>query len=365
MYDYLIVGSGLFGASCAYLLHKKGKKVLVIEKKDVVGGGIRTERKDGIDVHIYGPHIFHTSDKEVWDFVNQFVTMNDFINCPIANFHGKLFHLPFNMNTFVDMWGISDPEVAKKKIQSQIEESGIKEPKNLEEQAISMVGTDIYKTLVKGYTEKQWGRPCKELPKEIIKRLPVRFTFNNNYFNDTYQGVPKEGYTALIEKLLEGVEVRTSTDYFQEEEHFRHLASKMIFTGMIDQFYHLQLGKLDYRTLRFETERLEQRDFQGNAVINYTDSETPYTRIVEHKHFNMVDSPVTYITKEYSKEYVEGDEAFYPVNNERNSTLYKAYLELSKKDPDVYFAGRLGMYQYFDMDDTILAAMKLIERIEG
>ena len=228
-----------------------------------------------------------------------------------------------------------------------------------------MVGTDIYETLVKGYTEKQWGRPCKELPKEIIKRLPVRFTFNNNYFNDTYQGVPKEGYTALIEKLLEGVEVRTSTDYFQEEEHFRHLAAKMIFTGMIDQFYHLQLGKLDYRTLRFETERLEQRDFQGNAVINYTDSETPYTRIVEHKHFNMVDSPVTYITKEYSKEYVEGDEAFYPVNNERNSTLYKAYLELSKKDPDVYFAGRLGMYQYFDMDDTILAAMKLIERIEG
>lgn len=364
MYDYLIVGAGLFGATFANLAHKKGLKVLVIDKKDVIGGAIRSERKDNIDVHLYGPHIFHTSYKDVWEYICSFSEMNHFVNEPLAYYKGKLYHMPFNMNTFNALWGVITPEEAKAKIEEQKKEMEGKIPSNLEEQAISLVGRDVFETLVKGYTEKQWGRDCKDLPSSIIKRLPVRFYYNNNYFNDTYQGIPVDGYTAIIERMLSGVEVKLNVDYLANKEEYRKLAKRVIYTGEIDRYFAYQLGHLQYRTLRFETERLEMENFQGNAVINYTEKEVPYTRIAEHKWFNYRESPVTYITKEYPKEFVEGDDPFYSINNEKNDSLYKKYQELAKEDKDVYFCGRLGQYRYFDMDDTIYEVFKLFDQLE-
>lgn len=365
MYDYLVVGSGLFGATFAYLAHSKGLKVLVVEKKNVVGGSIRTERKDNIDIHLYGPHIFHTSDKEVWDFFCKFSAMNNFANAPLAFYKGKLYHMPFNMNTFNALWGIITPDEAKRKIDEQKKEMNGKVPSNLEEQAISLVGRDIYETLVKGYTEKQWGRKCTELPADIIKRLPLRFTYNNNYFNDFYQGIPVEGYTSIIEKMLNGIEVRTNTDYLSNRSTLRKLAKRVIYTGEIDSYFCKSLGALEYRTLRFETTRLETDNYQGNAVINYTDKNVPYTRIAEHKWFNPRESSVTYITREYPKEFEPGDEPFYPINNSRNNNLYNKYKDLAKNEKDVYFAGRLGQYKYFDMDDTIREAMNLFANLRN
>ena len=365
MYDYLIVGSGLFGASFANLCKRRGLKVLVVEKKGVVGGGIRSERKDNIDVHIYGPHIFHTSDKKVLDYFTSFCTLNNFINAPLANYKGNLYHLPFNMNTFYALWGTKTPEEAKDKIDEQVKEANIREPKNLKEQALSLVGNDVYQTLIKGYTEKQWGRSCEDLPSSIIKRLPLRFTYNNNYFNDLYQGIPVDGYTEIIEKMLEGIEVRLNTDYLQNMDSLKKECKAIIFTGEIDRYFNYRFGHLAYRTVKFETEKLEIENYQGNAVINYTEREIPFTRIIEHKLFNYRESPVTYVTKEYSKEFEEGDDPFYPVNNRENSDLYQKYLEESQKEKDVYFCGRLGQYRYFDMDDTILEAMKLDEKLNG
>lgn len=365
MYDYLIVGSGLYGASMARMLKDKGLKVLVIEKKDVIAGSIRTERKDNIDVHLYGAHIFHTSDEEVYRFFTRFCKLNNFINEPLANYKGKLYHMPFNMNTFYALWGVKTPEEAKQKIEEQKREAHIEKVTNLEEQAISLVGTDVYRTLVKGYTEKQWGRSCQDLDPSIIKRLPCRFVYNNNYFNDFYQGIPVDGYTSVIEKMLEGIEVRTGVDYLKDKEGLRKLANRVIYTGPIDQYFDCQLGKLSYRTLRFETERLEMEDYQGNAVINYTEREVPYTRIIEHKHFNWRESPVTYVTREYPKEFAPGDEPYYPINDEKNRSLLSQYQELASKEKDVFFCGRLGQYKYFDMDDTIRAAIDLYKEIEG
>ncbi len=364
MYDYLIVGSGLFGASFARLCKDKGLNVLVIEKRSEVGGNIATIRKDDIDIHLYGAHIFHTSDKEVYDFFTRFCSLNNFINEPLANYKGKLYHLPFNMNTFYALWETKTPDEARKKIEEQKKEAGITKITNLEEQAISLVGKDVYETLVKGYTEKQWGRSCLDLDPSIIKRLPCRFTYDNNYFNDFYQGIPIEGYTALIEKMLSGIEVRLDTDYLLHKEELRKLAKKVIYTGAIDLYFNCQLGKLNYRTLRFETERLEISDYQGNAVVNYTEKEIPFTRIIEHKHFTRAVSDVTYITREYPKEYEEGDEPYYPINDERNSSLYQQYLKLSQDEKDVYFCGRMGQYRYFDMDDTIREAIDLFNKLE-
>lgn len=364
MYDYLVVGAGLFGATFANLAHKKGLKVLVIEKKDSVGGAIRSARKDNIDVHLCGPHIFHTSYKDVWDYFCSFGEMNNFVNEPLALYKGELYHMPFNMNTFNDLWGVVTPNEAKKKIEEQKKEMEDKDPSNLEEQAISLVGRDIFETLIKGYTEKQWGRNCKELPASIIKRLPVRFNYNNNYFNDRYQGIPVDGYTAIVERMLKGIEVRLNTDYLDSKDELRKLAHKVIYTGEIDKYFNFRLGRLQYRTLRFETERLEMENFQGNAVINYTEREIPFTRIVEHKWFNYRESPVTYITREYPKEFEEGDEPFYAINNEKNNSIYAAYKELAKKEEGVFFCGRLGQYKYLDMDDTIFEAFKLFNELE-
>ena len=360
MYDYLIVGAGLFGASLA-ARRKKDHKVLVIEKLPYVGGAIRTERKDDIDVHVVGPHIFHTSDSFAWNFFDSYGKRKTFINEPLAFYKGKYYHRPFNRNTFKDLWGITEPEEAKKKIQEQIDASGIKEPKNLEEQAIKMVGKDIFEILVKGYTEKQWGRSCKELPPSIIKRLPVRFTYNNNYFNDTYSGIPREGYTKTIENRLEGVDVILNADFLADKEKYRNRADKVIYTGPIDAYFDYRLGHLEYRTLRFETKRLEQEYYQKSAVVNYTDREVPYTRICEHKHFRDRGSKVTYITREYPKEFAEGDRPLYPINNEKNKNLYLSYKELSEKESKVCFAGRLGSYSYYDRDDTVLEAKKLFD----
>lgn len=364
MYDYLVVGAGLYGSTFANLAHKAGKSVLVVDKKPVVGGAIRSERKDNIDVHLYGPHIFHTSYKDVWEYFSSFSEMNNFVNEPLAYYKGKLYHLPFNMNTFNALWGVITPEQAKAKIAEQRKEMEGRTPTNLEEQAISLVGRDVFETLIKGYTEKQWGRDCKELPPSIIKRLPVRFSYNNNYFNDRYQGIPVDGYTAVIERMLDGIEVRLSTDYLEERDELRPLAKKVIYTGEIDRYFNFVLGHLQYRTLRFETERLETENYQGNAVINYTEGTVPYTRIAEHKWFNYRESPVTYITKEYPKEFEEGDDPFYAINDERNSSMYNAYKELSTHEKDVYFGGRLGQYKYFDMDDTIKEVFNLFEKIQ-
>lgn len=358
--DYLVVGTGLFGSVIAYELYRKGYKCLVIDKRPHIGGNIYTEKINEIDVHKYGAHIFHTNNKKIWDFVNSFVEFNRYTNSPVANYKGKLYNLPFNMNTFYQMWGVTTPEQAKKKIEQQRGEAGIVNPQNLEEQAISLVGKDIYYTLIKDYTEKQWGRKATELPAFIIKRLPVRFTFDNNYFNDKYQGIPIGGYTHLIEKMLEGVEVHLNTDYFSNKEYFDNLAEKIIYTGEIDRYFNYCYGCLEYRSLDFQTELLEGvSNYQGNAVVNYTDAKTPYTRIIEHKHFEFGTQPDTVITKEFSKEWNLGDEPYYPVNDTCNSELYAKYTELAKSQEKVIFGGRLAEYKYYDMHQVIESALNL------
>lgn len=358
-YDYLIVGAGLFGSVFAYEAAKKNKKCLVIDKRDHVAGNIFTKNEEGINVHKYGAHIFHTSDKKVWNYINEFVEFNNYINCPVARYKNELYNLPFNMNTFSKMWGIATPAEAKAKINEQIKQAGITEPKNLEEQALSLVGKDIYEKLVKGYTEKQWGRRATDLPSFIIKRLPVRFVYDNNYFNDRYQGIPIGGYTQICEKMLANAEVRLGTDYFANKTEFDACADKIIFTGMIDEFYNYKFGELEYRSLRFETETMNIENYQGNAVVNYTEYEVPYTRIIEHKHFEYGNQPKTIVTREYPSTWKKGDEPYYAVNNERNNSLYLKYKELADKEGKVIFGGRLGMYKYFDMDDTIAAALEL------
>ena len=358
MYDYLIVGAGLFGAVFAHEAYKKGRTCLVIDKRNNIGGNIYTESTEGINVHKYGAHIFHTSDKQIWDYVNRFAEFNNYINSPVAVYKDELYNLPFNMNTFSRMWNIRTPEQAKEIIASQIADLGITEPHNLEEQALSLVGRDVYEKLIKGYTEKQWGRDCKELPAFIIKRLPLRFVYDNNYFNDRYQGIPIGGYTAIIEKMLEGIEVRTGTDYFDFIRDNKNIARKTIFTGMIDEYYGYCYGPLQYRSVRFETEVLDCENYQGNAVVNYTDREVPYTRIIEHKHFEFGKQPKTVISREYSSEWKQGMEPYYPVNNEENNALYEKYRELADKESNVIFGGRLGQYKYYDMVKVIAAALE-------
>ena len=358
-YDYLIVGAGLFGAVFAYKARQQGKKCLVIDRRPHLGGNIYCEKIEGINVHKYGAHIFHTSNKEVWDFVNSIVEFNRYTNSPVANYKGKLYNLPFNMNTFSKMWGIKTPAEAKAVIERQIAELNIGEPKNLEEQALKLAGKDVYEKLVKGYTQKQWGRECKDLPAFIIKRLPLRFTYDNNYFNDRYQGIPVEGYTKMIENMLKGIEVRLSVDYFDIKNQID--ADKIIYTGMIDRFFDYKLGVLEYRSVRFETEKLDMENYQGNAVVNYTSADVPYTRIIEHKHFNFGKQPVTIISREYSSEWKKGDEPYYPVNNEKNDSLYRQYEELAKNEKNVLFGGRLGQYKYYDMDKVIAAALEMCD----
>lgn len=358
MYDYLIVGAGLFGAVFAHEAYKKGRTCLVIDKRNNIGGNIYTESTEGINVHKYGAHIFHTSDKQIWDYVNRFAEFNNYINSPVAVYKDELYNLPFNMNTFSRMWNIRTPEQAREIIASQIADLGITEPHNLEEQALSLVGRDVYEKLIKGYTEKQWGRDCRELPAFIIKRLPLRFVYDNNYFNDRYQGIPIGGYTAIIEKMLEGIEVRTGTDYFDFTRDNKDIARKTIFTGMIDEYYGYCYGPLQYRSVRFETEVLDCENYQGNAVVNYTDREVPYTRIIEHKHFEFGKQPKTVISREYSSEWKQGMEPYYPVNNEENNALYEKYRELADKESNVIFGGRLGQYKYYDMDKVIAAALE-------
>jgi len=360
-YDFLIVGTGLFGAVSAYLLKKKGRSVLLIDKRNHVGGNVYTKNVNGINVHQYGAHIFHTSNKDVWQFVNSFVEFNRYTNSPVANYKGRLYNLPFNMNTFYQMWGVKTPEEAKAKIEEQKAEYHIENPKNLEEQAISLIGKDIYETLIKGYTQKQWGRKCTDLPAFIIQRLPVRFTFDNNYFNDKYQGIPEGGYTALIERMLEGCDVRLGVDYFDQKEELDALADRIIYTGEIDRYFNYQYGHLQYRTVTFETELLEGvENYQGNAVVNYTDAETPYTRIIEHKHFEYGTQPDTVISKEYSKEWQPGDEPYYPVNDTRNMELYARYKALADMQENVIFGGRLAEYKYYDMHKVIERAMEVV-----
>ena len=360
MYDYLVVGAGLTGAIFAHEAHKRGKSVLVIDKRSHIAGNIFTEEIAGIHVHTYGPHIFHTNSKIIWDYLNQFTTFNRFTNTPAANYHGEIYSLPFNMWTFNKMWGVITPEQAREKIESQRIAAGITEPRNLEEQAISLVGKDIYERLIKGYTEKQWGRPCNELPAFIIKRLPVRYTYDNNYFNALYQGIPVDGYTAMISRMLEGVDVRLGCEYRPE---LLGLAKRIVFTGQIDAWFGYELGTLEYRTLRFETETLsDTNNFQGSAIVNYTDRDTPYTRCIEHKHFYPgLETSSTVITHEYPSEWKAGDEPYYPVNNEKNNALYEKYRELAEtRCPDVIFAGRLGEYKYYDMDAAGLRALELV-----
>ena len=363
MYDYLIVGAGLYGAVCARQLADAGKTVLVIDKRDHIAGNVYTEKTEGINVHKYGAHIFHTNNREVWDYVNRFAVFNRFTNSPVANYKGELYSLPFNMYTFNKMWNVVTPQEAEEKIAQQKKDAGIVEPKNLEEQAISLVGTDIYEKLIKGYTQKQWGRPCNELPSFIIKRLPVRFTFDNNYFNALYQGIPVGGYTQMVEKMLSGIEVRLCEDYLADRERWNHMAKKVIYTGAVDAYFGYKLGHLEYRSVRFETELLNIPNFQGNAAVNYTDAETPWTRIIEHKWFefgkdeNGNDIPKTIISREYSSEWKPGDEPYYPVNDERNSQLYAQYKELADQEKNVLFGGRLGEYRYYDMDQVIAAAL--------
>lgn len=363
-FDYLIVGAGLYGATAAHELRRQGKSVLVIEKRNHVGGNIYTENIEGIQVHKYGAHIFHTNMKFVWDYVNQFATFNRFTNSPVANYHGELYSLPFSMYTFNKMWGVVTPEEALAIIEEQKKAAGISMPKNLEEQAISLVGTDVYEKLIKGYTEKQWGRPCSELPVFIIKRLPVRFTFDNNYFNALYQGIPVGGYSKMIENMLSGVEVKLESDYLNDKDSWDAIANRIIYTGPIDAYFHYVLGPLEYRSVRFETEFLNKPNFQGNAVVNYTDRETPWTRIIEHKWFEFGkdkdgnDLPNTVISREYSTKWQVGDEPYYPVNDEKNSALYQNYRTLAQKEKKVVFGGRLGEYKYYDMDTVIAEAVK-------
>lgn len=369
MYDYLVVGSGLFGAVFAHEAKEKGKSVLVIDKRNNIAGNVYTEKIEGINVHKYGAHIFHTNNRQVWDYVNKFAEFNRFTNSPVANYHGELYSLPFNMYTFNKMWGVVTPEEAEKKIEEQKKEAGITSPKNLEEQAISLVGTDIYEKLIKGYTEKQWGRKCDQLPAFIIKRLPVRLTFDNNYFNALYQGIPVGGYTKMVSNMLEGIEVKLGEDYLEKKDEYDQMAKKVIYTGPIDAYFEYKLGALEYRSVRFENETLDIPNFQGNAAVNYTDAETPWTRIIEHKWFEFgkdeegKELPKTVISREYSSEWKLGDEPYYPVNDEKNGELYLKYKELSEKEEKVIFGGRLGEYKYYDMDAVILSALTLSSQI--
>ena len=359
-YDYLIVGAGLFGSVFAQQMTKKGKKCLVIERRDHIAGNVYTEKQEGIQVHKYGAHIFHTSNKEVWDYVNSFIEFNRYTNSPIANYKGKLYNLPFNMNTFYQLWGVKTPEEAQKKIEEQKAEfSYIKEPKNLEEQALILGGKDIYEKLIKGYTEKQWGRPATDIPAFIIKRLPFRFTFDNNYFNDIYQGIPIGGYTLLVEKLLNGIEYKLGVNYLENREYWNSIADTIVYTGKIDEFFNNCFGRLDYRSLRFENEILDTPNYQGNAVINYTEREIPYTRIIEHKHFEFGTQPKTIITKEYPLDISESNEAYYPINDERNQEIYQQYENLAKSETNIIFGGRLAEYKYYDMHQVIERALKL------
>lgn len=365
MYDYLVVGAGLFGSIFAYEAKKRGKKVLVIDKRDHIGGNIYTKDVNGIHVHQYGAHIFHTSNNEVWEYIKQFAEFNNYINTPVARYKNELYNLPFNMNTFSKMWGVITPSEAKEKIQQQVSEAGISKPKNLEEQAISMVGYDIYEKLIKGYTAKQWGRPCDELPNFIIKRIPMRFIYDNNYFNDKYQGIPIGGYTQIIEKMLDGIEVRLNIDFFTNREELLTLAKKIVFTGMIDEYYNYCYGELEYRSLRFETEELQCENYQGNAVVNYTEYEIPYTRIIEHKHFEFMSQSEninkrTIITREYPANWKKGEEPYYPVNDDKNNEIYLKYRALAKKESNVIFGGRLGMYKYLDMHNVVSEALKCV-----
>lgn len=357
-YDYLIVGAGLFGAVFAHEMTKEGKKCLVVEKRDHIAGNIYCETVDDIHVHKYGAHIFHTSNKKVWDYINTFAEFNNYINSPVASYKDELYNLPFNMNTFSKMWGIKTPQEAKDIIAKQIKELDIKEPKNLEEQALSLVGQDVYQKLIKGYTEKQWGRDCKDLPSFIIKRLPLRFVYDNNYFNDRFQGIPIGGYTPIVEKMLEGCDVLLNTDYFEYRKTNPDIADKVVYTGMLDKYFEYKLGVLEYRSVRFEHERLDTDNYQGNAVVNYTEREVPYTRIIEHKHFEFGTQPTTVISKEYPSEWKLGDEPYYPVNDKKNEELANGYRELAAKEENVIFGGRLGEYRYYDMDKVIEVALQ-------
>lgn len=362
-YDYLIAGAGLYGAVMAHELHQRGKKCLVIDRRNHIAGNIYCEDIEGIHVHKYGAHIFHTSDQKIWEYMNQFAEFNHYINSPVAVYKDELYNLPFNMNTFSKMWGIRTPQEAKDMIARQVREAGITEPKNLEEQCLSLVGRDVFEKLVKGYTEKQWGRDCKDLPSFIIRRLPVRFTYDNNYFNDRYQGIPIGGYTVIVERMLEGIEVRTNTDFFQFRKEHPDIAEKIIFTGMIDEYFGYQLGALEYRSVRFETEVLDCENYQGNAVVNYTEKEVPYTRIIEHKHFEFGKQEKTVISREYSSEWQVGMEPYYPVNDAKNSELYAKYKKLAEAEKNVIFGGRLGNYQYYDMDKVVGAALQKLGEI--
>lgn len=361
-YNYLIIGAGIFGSIFAHEANKRGKKCLVIDKRNHIAGNVYTKEVENINVHEYGAHIFHTSNKEVWKYINQFAEFNRYTNSPVAIYKDELYNMPFNMNTFNKLWGVKTPEEAKAKIAEQLEESNITEPENLEEQAIKLVGKDIYEKLVKGYTEKQWGTRATELPAFIIKRLPVRFTYDNNYFNDKYQGIPIGGYTKIIEKMLDGIEVRLNTDFFENREEFESIAEKVVFTGMIDEFYDYKFGTLEYRSLKFEHEVLNEENHQGNAVVNYTEYEVSYTRIIEHKHFEYGNQPKTVITKEYPEKWNKGDEPYYPINNERNNEMYSKYKELANKENNVIFGGRLAEYKYYDMHNVIEQALKCVEK---
>lgn len=357
MYDYVIVGAGLYGAVFAHEATKRGKSCLVLDRRSHIAGNIYTENVEGIDVHRYGAHIFHTDDREIWSYINQFAEFNHYINSPVANYHGEIYNLPFNMNTFNRMWGVVTPQEAKDMIRRQIEAAGIGEPKNLEEQAISLVGTDIYQKLIKGYTEKQWGRDCRDLPAFIIKRLPVRFVYDNNYFNDRYQGIPVGGYTGIVQKMLHGADVSLNTDFLKDRKSYAAMGRKVIFTGCIDEYFDYCYGPLQYRNVRFETEVLDTDNYQGNAVVNYTDRQTPYTRIIEHKHFAFGRQPKTVISREYSAEWKVGDEAYYPINNDETRALFEQYRSLAAKETNVLFGGRLGEYKYYDMDKVIARAL--------
>lgn len=361
-YDYLIVGAGLFGAVFAYEANKRGKSCLVIDKRDHIGGNVYTQEIEGINVHMYGAHIFHTNDKDVWEYVNSFVEFNRYTNSPIARYKDELYNLPFNMNTFYAMWGVKTPQEAKEIIARQVQEAKVTNPQNLEEQAISLVGTDIYNKLIKGYTEKQWGKDARDLPPFIIKRLPVRFTFDNNYFSDRYQGIPMGGYTPMIQKMLEGSEVKLNCDYFDDKAYYDSLADKILYTGSIDRFFDFCYGELEYRSLKFETEILDIDNYQGNAVVNYTEREIPYTRIIEHKHFEFGTQPKTVITREYPAAWSQGQEAYYPVNDDKNNALYEKYNQLAQSQEKVIFGGRLGLYKYLDMHNVIKIALEYAQK---
>ena len=360
-YDYLIIGAGLFGSIFAYEAKKRGKRVLVIDKREHIGGNVYCESIEGINVHKYGAHIFHTNNKEIWEYINQFCEFNNYINSPIAKYKNEVYNLPFNMNTFNKLWGVITPKEAQEKINKQIEEFGIKEPKNLEEQAISLVGKDIYEKLIKGYTEKQWGRNATELPAFIIKRLPIRFTYDNNYFNDRFQGIPIGGYNVIFEKLLENIDLKLGIDFFENKEELVQKAEKIVFTGMIDQFFNYEYGTLEYRSLRFENDVLDEENYQGNAVVNYNEREIPYTRIIEHKHFEFGRQDKTVITREFPVEWKKGDEPYYPVNNEKNTEIYEKYKKMALSETKVIFGGRLADYKYYDMHDVVLEALKKVK----